>query len=188
MGHQRTILFIFLSLLLSSISARADTVRTVLVDEVVINKPIEDVFNYATTADNWKQWHPNTFGAEGASDHSATEGEQIVELIKVGRIRVGKLFWIVTQHVEPSLWQISGVDHTGAAQFLITYTLETTEDNATHFKRELIYDLDKRPGSAFFNATFLKPYMRATSTRAVKKFKAVQEAAPIESTDVQGSI
>ncbi|HVK98356.1 MAG TPA: SRPBCC family protein [Dongiaceae bacterium] len=129
-------IFIFLSLLFYSIAAPAETIQTVLVNEVVINKPIDEVFNYATTADNWKQWHPNTFDTQGASDHSATEGEEIVELIKVGRIRVGKLFWTVTQHVEPTLWQINGVDQTGAAQFLITYTFSTTEDNATLFRRE----------------------------------------------------
>lgn len=177
MNVRCSILVTFFTSMLLTFSAQAEMFRTVIVNEVVIDRTIEDVFQYATTADNWHEWHPNTRYAEGASDHSATEGEEIIEHVKVGFVGAGRLLWQVTRHIEPNQWQITGRDELGLSLLIISYTFTVTEDGMTHFRRELVYDLPKSIFSQFNNFFFLKPYMKYMSTKGLRQFRQILEQA-----------
>lgn len=158
-----------------------DTIKSRMVHEVVIERSMEDVFDYATTASNWKDWHPNTRRTAGANDHSATEGEHIVEFLKIGHAPAGRLYWTVTRHIPPSEWQIKGRDQIGYLRYLITYTLTYDESGATVFRRELEYELDKTPLNVLMNQVSFKPFLEVMSRRAIHNFK--KELTPLRPTE-----
>ncbi|HYM70852.1 MAG TPA: SRPBCC family protein [bacterium] len=46
---------------------------------VLIQAPIERVFEFVTTPGHWPLWHPSSLGISGATDHSLAVGERTVE-------------------------------------------------------------------------------------------------------------
>ncbi|MFQ5631795.1 MAG: SRPBCC family protein, partial [bacterium] len=94
---------------------------TRLLSQIHIAQPIEKVFAYVTTAESWPKWHPASLLVEGAIDHSAQVGEQIIEQIKVGGLR-DCVVWTVLEHEPPRRWVFEGKgDRGGLAK--ISYTL-----------------------------------------------------------------
>lgn len=167
---------LFFLLFIASAVVQAETFRTSVVTEININKSIEKVFDYATTAENWKKWHPNTFAATGATDHSATENEEIIETLKVGPVVGPKLYWTVTEHIVPNKWRLLGHDRSGIIKVDLTYTLSMNEDGSTHFRRDMVWDMQRNIVNRFFNVFGFKGYNQAVSARAVRQLKAAIEA------------
>lgn len=167
---------LFFSFLLFAFSSHAETFQTIVETEIDINKPIEEVFYYATTADNWSKWHPNTFSTKGADDHSATENEEIIETLRIGLFVGPRLYWTVSEHVEPNQWQLIGKDQFGILNFVLTYTFSMNEDGSTHFHREMAYELTQLTVFTIFDSLIFKPYNKFISARALKQLKeAVEE-------------
>ncbi len=179
MMRQLTKVSTFLVFLVFTLAVQADTVRTTIVKETDIDSPIEDVFDYATTASHWSEWHPNTFTTRGADDHSATENERIVETLKFGQLRGPKLYWTVAEHVVPNKWRLMGRDLFGLMHFDLIYTMSVNEDGTTHFRREMIYDMDVDLLGKLNHLAF-KMYNQIISGIALNRLKAVIEA---ENTD-----
>lgn len=140
---------------------------TRIVVSIFISKPIEVVFDYVTTAANWPEWHPSSKAVQGAVDHSAGTGEQIIERVRVMGIR-DTYTWTVRERRVPTLWSVDCVNRMGA-QAKITYTL-TGQDNGTLFQRELIYTV---PGSFYqwLDKLFMVKYMTAVSEQALNRLK-----------------
>jgi hypothetical protein len=53
----------------------------------VADRPIDAVFDVATTARFWPEWHPATRGVEGDIGHPARLGDQITEHVTIGGIQ-----------------------------------------------------------------------------------------------------
>jgi uncharacterized protein YndB with AHSA1/START domain len=174
MKQLSTVLVLFAALFVA-FPVRAETLSTEVVNEVVIHRPIEQVFDFATTAENWAKWHPNTLRTEGADDHSALVGEKITEWTKVGSIPGGELFWVVTEHVEPTRWQLEGQSQDGIMHFVLTYTFRPTRGGGTLFRRDLVYEMEKTDLTVLLNA-LTEPFMWLTSEVAVQQLKQVIEA------------
>ena len=100
-------------------------------NSVLIEKPIEEVYDFLTTAANWPKWHPVTLAVYGAVFHPGLMGEEIVEKVKPG-VRIK---WRVTKRERPNLWEITGINSFGL-NGTIEYTL-TEKDGGTVWKREV---------------------------------------------------
>ncbi len=103
----------------------------------LIHRPIEQVFDYVTTAGNWPEWHPSSLGVSGVLDHSGLPGEQITEKFLVAGRR-GEAVWTVREREAPRRWVIGGVITGRATGGTITYTL-TPRDGGAFFEREFVY-------------------------------------------------
>jgi hypothetical protein len=149
---------------------------------VEIDRPIDEVFAYVTTAANWPAWHPSSIAVHGAIDHSATVGEEITEDLRVAG-REGTAVWTVTAREAPYRWTIEGKGATGG-RATITYHL-TDRGRYTHFERDLEYEM---PGflSAMFDVLSAHRKIRHESEEAVRHLRRVIEALPPRSIHVTG--
>ncbi|MBN1288775.1 MAG: SRPBCC family protein [Actinobacteria bacterium] len=139
---------------------------------VHIDRPIEEVYDFLTTAANWPKWHPSTAAVFGAVLHPALEGEKIVEKVKAG-IGIHELFtWTVVERERPTRWKISAVSQHGA-KVDITYTLKK-EGKGTLWLREMDFKIPK----IFIpmEKLIFSPFVRWNSKVAVRQLKAVMES------------
>ena len=106
-----------------------------LTHHFVLARPIEGVFDTATTAKYWTDWHPATLRVEGDIDHPARLGDTIVEYVRIGG-REGSGTWTVTAQERPHRLVL---DTDGVIGHLrISYTV-TADAAGTRFQRELEY-------------------------------------------------
>ena len=138
-----------------------------------IPKPVEDVYDYVTTAGNWPQWHPSSLGVSGAVDHSGLPGEQIVEKFLVAGRR-GEVVWTVKEREAARRWVIDGVIVGRGTGGRITYTL-TPRDGGTFFEREFIYPT-LNPLFALLDWLILRRRVKAESLEALRRLKERLEA------------
>jgi uncharacterized protein YndB with AHSA1/START domain len=130
----------------------------------IIDRPIEQVFDVATTARHWPAWHPATTGVAGAIDQPAQLGDQLVERVNIGG-RSGEGTWTVIEYDRPH--RLTLQSHTGLGEGRITYSL-SEEPAGTRFQRDLSYAVDA-PG--------LSAIMEEQSARAVANLKTFLEEA-----------
>jgi uncharacterized protein YndB with AHSA1/START domain len=100
-----------------------------------ISRPIETVFNCATTLASCPEWHPASRKVSGAVDHSLLLGEEATEDFVAGG-RGGHCVWRVTRREEPFLWTIATTTPQIRAE--ITYRLTAARD-ARVFERDMSY-------------------------------------------------
>ena len=131
--------------------------------QAVIERPIEAVFDVATTAMYWPQWHPATLGVSGAVGHPARLGDTITERVDLGG-ETGEGTWAVVAWQRPTGLTLEA--HTGLGLTRITYTLARTA-GGTLFRRDLSYEL----GSPALDAL-----MAEQSAVAAARLKALLEA------------
>jgi len=146
------------------------------VDEILIDRPAPQVFTFATTAEHWSEWHPSTIGTEGADDHPARIGEEILEHVADPSGAAATINWVVTEFQFGHHWQIVGVSGDGFWDFEITYEFIPQPGGRTLWRRTLIF------GTAVpFPAdvlAYLVYYMDQVSGVAVANFKALIESLP----------
>lgn len=106
-----------------------------IISAIGIGRPIEAVFDYATTPAHWPTWHPASLAVSGATDHSLLIGEEVHEDFLFGGRR-GSCVWRVIRREPPRLWSFATVARQGRAE--ITYRLREQGDG-TLFERELVY-------------------------------------------------
>ncbi len=147
------------------------------VDEIVIDSNVFNVYSYATTAENWVDWHPNTVATEGADWHSARVGEEIIEHVSDPSGAAATIHWTVTEARTARRWRIEGVSGDGIWDFSITYDFTPQRGGRTLWTRTLVFGT-----AAPFPApqlAFLVQYMDTVSGIAVANFKAVLESLPM---------
>jgi uncharacterized protein YndB with AHSA1/START domain len=137
-----------------------------------INKPIDQVFDYVTTAGNWPKWHPSSLGVAGAIDRSGQPGEQITEKFLVAGRR-GEAVWTVRERQSPTRWVIDGQVANSGSGGTITYTL-TPQSGGTRFEREFVYHF-RNPLFALLDRFLLRPRVKAESDEALRRLKQVLE-------------
>lgn len=102
-----------------------------VINSVFVEKPIEEVYDFLSTASNWPKWHPATLTVYGAVRHPGLMDEEIVEKVKPG-VRIK---WKVTKRERPYVWKITAVKSLGFSGTSVEYTL-TEKDGGTLWKRE----------------------------------------------------
>lgn len=141
-------------------------------DEIIINRPVEAVFDYVTTPGNWPRWHPSSLSVTGSTDCSLEVGEQVTEEYQVAG-RQGTVVWTVTEREHPRRWVIEGQIVGRGAGGTVAYTLAPA-NGATRFVREFSYPT---PGLWFqlLNRLLVRRRIAAESTTAVRRLKEVLE-------------
>ena len=141
-----------------------------------IRRTQAEVFDYVTTPDNWRQWHPSTIAVTGDASHPLDVGERCSEEFVVAGRR-GVTDWTVLRRERPSLWVIEARPPTGA-HALITYEL-APEGDGTIFTRTLEYTMP----NAFLrvmDVLIIRHRVTRESERAVSNLKArLEERVPV---------
>lgn len=143
-----------------------------IITAVVIGRPPEAVFAFATTPGHWPGWHPSSLAVTGAADHPAEPGDQVLEEFRVAGRR-GRVVWTVREREAPRRWVIEGRVEGGGAG-TITYRL-TPHAGGTSFERELVYTVPGR-WLALLDRFVLRRRVARESAEALRRLKAVLEA------------
>ena len=138
--------------------------------EIVIARPIADVFNYVTTPALWHTWHPATVSVRDVPVRPLVLGETMRELIAVAGRR-SEALWTVCACDSPSRWEICTDTPRGAAH--IVYRL-TAIDGGSRFQRTLGFRSKQQPWRAL-DSTFTRWVLVRQSARALANLKAVLE-------------
>ena len=102
--------------------------------EIVVDRPIEAVFDVATTARHWTAWHPATVGVAGQVADPAQLGDRIVEHVRIAD-HEGSGTWTVVVCDRPHRLVLDSTD-AGIGHVRITYTLDS-HGRGTRFARDL---------------------------------------------------
>ncbi len=104
-------------------------------DTIFVERPIEKVFDVATTAKYWTTWHPMSKGVNGAIDHPMQLNDKINELVVLaGRKQWTE--WTVTEHTRPRTLRLDGKSM--GVKSYIEYTL-IERDGGTEYTRFFWY-------------------------------------------------
>jgi uncharacterized protein YndB with AHSA1/START domain len=136
-----------------------------------IKRPIEEVFDFITTASNWPKWHPATVSVSGAVSHPALEGETIVEKVKYGLMR-DTFSWKVEECQSPNRWAIIAKSDRHRQKVRIAYTL-TPENEGTLWEREMCFYI--RNSFRLLDKLVFKRLLRRNSETAVRQLKELME-------------
>ena len=137
---------------------------------VEIDRPSEEVFEYATTPANWPEWHASALSIEGEQDHSLALGESVAEEYLVAGRR-GRTVWTVREYDAPNRWIING-PIAGSGESTITYKVEPRAGGAT-FSREVVYRLPRMLAVA--DRLILRPRMEAEARESLRRLKEILE-------------
>ena len=136
---------------------------------VVIDGPIDKVFDEVTTTRSWPQWHPATVEVGGVTDRPIQLGDKIYEKARIG----GQEYagdWTVVEHHRPERLVIEVL---GTAT-RISYAFAKEADSATRFTRTLEFDPAVFAGSAA-DPSALERLMFLQSEQALGKLKVLVE-------------
>jgi uncharacterized protein YndB with AHSA1/START domain len=150
---------------------------TRIYNTIHIDRPVDQVFDYVTTARNWPKWHPSSLRVTGAVDHPAQLGEQVTEEFRVAGRR-GRVLWTVRECQAPRKWSITGVVE-GGGSGVVTYTL-TPHGMSTNFEREFTYP-PLNLLYALLDLLILRRRIQAESLQAVQQLKQVLQSSQQDS-------
>ncbi len=149
---------------------------TQIISTATINRSIEDVFDYGTTARHWPEWHPTAAAVSGATERSLSEGEQVLEQEKFVFLK-GQIRWKMHKRSVPTLWILDGILENipifHGTRVTITYTL-TAQSGMTVLTRDMAY---RAPNAVakFLDAIFFRHHNTRQSQRAVDRLKKALE-------------
>lgn len=138
-------------------------------NEIIIDGPIEQVFDAVTTTASWPHWHPATLAVGGVTDRPVQLGDQIRERARIGQQEYeGE--WTVTEHQRPRALRM----HVQGTTTEISYAFAEVEPGHTRFTRTLSYDEALFAGSAA-DPRALQQLMFSQSQQALVKLKVLVE-------------
>jgi uncharacterized protein YndB with AHSA1/START domain len=145
---------------------------TRICNSIQISQPIEQVFDFITTPENWPRWHPASVSLSANADHSLLQGEEVTEDILVAGRR-GQVIWLVRERSAPRRWVIDGKAKDGG-RATITYTL-TPHPDGTNFERELVYTMPNVL-LAILDCLVIRWRMKTDSVEALQRLKRLLES------------
>jgi hypothetical protein len=138
---------------------------------VLIGRPAQAVFDFATNASLWHGWHPATAAVSETPPRPLRQGEQVTEAIRAGP-RSFSATWTVIACTPPALWVIA----TGTAQgdARIVYELRADGASLTRFFRTLSYRSHRWPWR-LLDGNVTRSVLAKQSARALANLKRVLE-------------
>jgi uncharacterized protein YndB with AHSA1/START domain len=152
----------------------ADEPRLVRIETgIVIARPAEVVFAFATNASLWHYWHPATEAVSGVENRPLVVGDKVTESICAGGRRFSAT-WTVLACDAPALWVIA--TDTGEGDARIVYDLRS-EGALSRFIRTLQCRSRRWPWSAL-DRNLTRWVLARQSQRALANLKQVLEGGP----------
>lgn len=151
-------------------AAPADPRLVTIESFVLIGRPADKVFDFATNASLWNHWHPATESV-AAPARPLQPGDRAVESIRAGRRRFSAT-WTVLACEPPALWVIAASPPEGDAR--IVYELRADGAALTRFFRTLSYRSSRWPWT-MFDANLTRAALLRQSERALANLKRVLE-------------
>jgi hypothetical protein len=151
----------------------ADEVGVVTIESgVLIGRPIDAVFNFATNASLWTAWHPATAAVTDTPRRPLDAGERVTEAIRAGGRRF-RATWTVLACEAPNLWVIATRTAQGDAR--IVYELRADgAGGPTRFFRTLAYRSHRWPWRAL-DRSVTRWALERQSHQALDNLKRVLE-------------
>ena len=137
---------------------------------IVIARPADVVFAFATNASLWHQWHPATEAVSGVQNRPLVIGDQVTELIRAAGRRFSAT-WTVLACEAPRLWVIA--TNTGQGDARIVYEVRS-EGALSRFVRTLQCRSRRWPWSAL-DGNLTRWVLERQSERALINLKRVLE-------------
>jgi uncharacterized protein YndB with AHSA1/START domain len=141
---------------------------------VLIGRPADKVFEFATNASLWTHWHPATESVV-APQRPLQPGDRVTESIRAGRRRFSAT-WTVLACEPPALWVIAASPPEGDAR--IVYELRADGATLTRFFRTLSYRSSRWPWT-MFDANLTRALLLKLSERALANLKRVLEGGKL---------
>ena len=146
---------------------------------VIMDKPPQQVLNYASTPALWPQWHPQSSKVYTEQTRPLIKGDKFEEDILTA-IGENHLLWDVVERGENN-WRAIAHNQNNGAIISVEYQVKGIEGlngkSKTEFVRILNYTLPNFLYVAI-NALYLKPKVEVKSAQSVARLqKAVQELA-----------
>lgn len=149
-----------------------------------IRRPIAAVFDTATTARYWPQWHPATRRVSGATDHPVRLGEQITEVARIAGM-TGTAHWTCVEYDRPRRLVLAATG-TAGARARIVYTF-VERDSGVEFTRDLTYRF-LGPLTALLEPLLIARVMQRQSQVAMENLKALIEVEIPAQTEAEAII
>ena len=138
---------------------------------VLLRRPIEPVFDKATTALYWVCWHPATLGVRGAVDHPVQQGEHITERAHIAG-RTASAEWTCVERTRPHHLALEALGPPIIARIVYTFDQRGSE---VVFTRTLTYTVTGLLGG-LIDTLILRDIMKKQSAQAMLNLKAWLEA------------
>ena len=155
-------------------AAAADSRLVTIESFVLIGRPADKVFEFATNASLWTHWHPATESVV-APPRPLQPGDRVMESIRAGRRRFSAT-WTVLASEPPALWVIAASPPEGDAR--IVYELRADGGTLTRFFRTLSYRSSRWPWT-MFDANLTRAMLLRQSERALANLKRVLEGGKL---------
>ena len=133
-----------------------------------INRPLQAVFDFATTHKHWPQYHPNSLGVSGVTERSVQVGDVTRERANLAG-NVGEGDWLCVARLEP--YQVVWTINNPGFKATLIYAFES-EGEGTRFTRILAFHAPTMPEAA---RPQFAAYMQGESEKAVQNLKRIME-------------
>ncbi|MCH8619617.1 SRPBCC family protein [Undibacterium sp. TS12] len=145
---------------------------THIYNAIEIQRPVQQVFDYACTPTHWPDWHPSSLKLYTKNAGIAKKGARFEEDVRAGG-RTGHLVWTVTEYTEQRSWTGQATVDNGA-NLTVIYHVSATP-TGTLFERHLHYDL---PGFVLkiLNLLVLRRRIVAESALSLQRLQDVLQA------------
>jgi hypothetical protein len=138
--------------------------------EIYIERPPQEVFDFATTPALWHAWHPATVEVRGVPNRPLITGETALELIAVAGRR-DQALWTVQVCAAPQRWEIVTDTENGSAH--IVYQIVPMK-SGSRFHRTLAFRSKRWPWRAL-DSTLTRWLLERQSVWALRRLKEVLE-------------
>lgn len=149
--------------------------------EVIFERPIEQVFEIATTMGHWPRWHPATHAVTGQTLEPGQLGDEADEKMLTARFFPGRIVWRVVACDPPVGWAIIAtrieVPLLSRASVRVEYTL-SEHARGTRFHRTFEYRLPRHLW--LFDRLYFRKKMESESVEGLRRLRELIEAKPEE--------
>jgi uncharacterized protein YndB with AHSA1/START domain len=155
-------------------------VSSVVEHTVIFNRPIEQVFAYATTMGHWPKWQPATERLTGGQiEEPAQKGDTATEQVRSAGL-TGEVRWLVTECNPPHHFAMRtthmGLPLMSKVCITLTYSLEPDND-ATRFRRRFSFTTGTLL-LRILERVYFRRRVEVDSVEALDRLKRLIEAQP----------
>ncbi len=148
-------------------------VTSKIVQSLVINKPVSEVYSYVTIPTLWHEWHKQSLSVEPAL-MASFEKEQVFNEVIQTKLGQDHLSWIVQTSEKDKQWIATAFNEDKKVDIRLQYDFES-RNGQTYFTRTLHYDV---PNFLYHvvNVLYFNKQMHKKSKLAIEHLKEKVES------------